>query len=141
MRAAAAVAASRQPRSGASREAIADRAQRVDRRRAARQRELAPQVAHVDLDDVRAGIEVVAPDGAEDLLAAEHLAGVAQEVGEQVELARGEAQLDAVARDLRPSRSSSMPAADSVVALDWRGVRRWARTRAASSSKENGLVT
>ena len=86
--------------SGAGREAVADRAQRVDRRRAAGQLELAPQVADVDLDDVRARVEVVAPHGAEDLLARERLVGMAQEVGEQVELARGQAQLDAVARDL-----------------------------------------
>src|ERR1044072_6897817 len=72
-------------RSGSRREPVADGAQRIDRRRAPGQLELAPQVAHVDLDDVCARVEVVAPHGAEDLLAAERLVGGAQGGGEQGE--------------------------------------------------------
>ena len=48
--------------------------------------ELAAQVADVDVDDVRARVEVVAPDVREQLLAAQHLAGVAQERLQQREL-------------------------------------------------------
>jgi hypothetical protein len=52
--------------------------------------EFAAQVAHVDLDDVAAGVVVVAPDAAEDLLAGEHLSGVRDEHLQQGELAGGE---------------------------------------------------
>ena len=48
--------------------------------------ELAAQVADVDVDDVGAGVEVVAPDVREQLLAAEDLARVAQERLQQREL-------------------------------------------------------
>ena len=49
---------------------VADRAHGLDRRRGAGRVELAPEVADVDLDDVRARVVVVAPDRAEDLLVA-----------------------------------------------------------------------
>ena len=51
---------------------------------------LRAQVADVDVDDVGAGVVVVAPHVGEQLLAAEHLAGVAQEHLEHRELARAE---------------------------------------------------
>ena len=69
---------------------VARRAHGLDRRRPVGERELAAQVADVDLDDVRARVVVVAPDAVEDLLARQHLAGVAHEVREQVELLRRE---------------------------------------------------
>ena len=68
-----------------------------------RRPELAAQVADVDLQHLGPGVEVKAPDGVEDLLAREHLVGVASEVGEQLELARGELDIAAVALD--PTRA------------------------------------
>ena len=41
--------------------------------------ELAAEVPHVHVDDVRPRIEVVAPDVAQELLARQHLTGVAEE--------------------------------------------------------------
>src|SRR3954462_12062050 len=67
-------------------EAITDRAQRLDRSRSTVYRELAAQVADVDLDHVSTRVEVVAPDGAQDLLLGEHLPRVPHEVCEQLEL-------------------------------------------------------
>src|SRR5437764_14640619 len=52
--------------------------------------ELLPQPANADLDDVRAGIEVVAPHLGEQALAADDLARVLQEVVQEAELAVGE---------------------------------------------------
>src|SRR6185437_13874212 len=54
--------------------------------------DLAPQVADVDVDHPGLDGVFVTPDRVEDLLAAEHLAGVAGEEGQQVEL--GVRQLD-----------------------------------------------
>src|SRR5919204_4376835 len=56
----------------------------LDRRRRA---ELLAQAAHADLDDVRARVEVVAPDLGEQALAAHDLAGVEREVVDEPELA------------------------------------------------------
>src|SRR3954471_18311998 len=67
-------------------EPVADRAHGLDGYGPLRGGELAPQVAHVDLDGVRAHVEVLGPHGVEDLLAGEHLAGMAQKVGQEVEL-------------------------------------------------------
>src|SRR5579871_3415409 len=78
----------------ARREPVADRAHRDDRGRRAGAPELASQVADVDLDDVGSRIVRVAPYGAEDLLAREHVAGMSQEVREQVELLRRQRDLD-----------------------------------------------
>ncbi len=62
--------------------------------------QLAAQVADVDIDDVGARVVLVAPDGAQDLLAGEHPAAVAQQVGEQLELGRREPDQDAAPADL-----------------------------------------
>ena len=59
-------------------------------------RELAAQVADVDVDQVGAGVEGVAPHAVQDLLARQHLAGMPHQVGEQGELARRERHADAV---------------------------------------------
>ena len=59
--------------------------------------ELAAQVADEDVDDVRLDVGRVAPHEREQLVAAEHLAGVADEDVEQVELAPREAELAPVA--------------------------------------------
>src|SRR5947208_4502998 len=52
--------------------------------------ELLPQPADADIDDVRARVEVIAPDIGEQLLAADDLAAMAYEVVEQPELAVGQ---------------------------------------------------
>src|SRR5512144_985102 len=62
-------------------------------------RELAAQVADVDLEHLGARIEVEAPYRVEDLLAGEHLIGMADQVCEQLELARSQRDLMGVALD------------------------------------------
>src|ERR1700755_2270601 len=52
--------------------------------------QLAPKVSDVDVDDVGGRIVAVAPHRAQNLLAAEDLAGVVHEVREQVELGVGQ---------------------------------------------------
>src|ERR1700722_17107831 len=64
-------------------EAIAHRAHRVDRRGAVGQAQLAAEIADVHVDDVRRRIVLVAPHGAEDLLAVDDPAMVPEQVGEQ----------------------------------------------------------
>src|SRR5215213_10153131 len=54
---------------------------------------LVAEVAHVHVDDVGGGVEVVVPDGREDLLPGEDLPAVAHEVLEQGELPAGELYL------------------------------------------------
>src|SRR5437660_1745160 len=66
------------------RKAIARIPNRFDRRI---RPELLPQAADADFDDVRAGIEVVAPNLGEQAFAADHFAGVESEMVEQTELA------------------------------------------------------
>src|SRR2546430_618780 len=74
-----------QPRSIALRrcKAVSRVADSLDRRLGA---ELLPEPAHAHLDDVRARVEVVAPHLGEEALAADHLAGVEDEVVEQPKL-------------------------------------------------------
>src|SRR3979411_2626530 len=52
--------------------------------------DLPPEVANVDVDDACLDRVFVAPDRVEDLLPAEHLARIAGEEGQQVELGMGE---------------------------------------------------
>jgi serine/threonine protein kinase len=61
-------------------EAVARTADGRDERGTIRAVDLVAQVADVDVHDVGAGVEVVVPDGREDLLPAENLARVAHEV-------------------------------------------------------------
>ena len=72
--------------------------------------ELLPQAADADLDDVRAWIEAVAPDIREQLLAADDLALVAQQVAEQLELAIGQVAQVADRAGRRATSSVSAPA-------------------------------
>src|SRR3954471_2923597 len=76
-------------------EPVPHRADRLDRRGAARAGELSPQISHVDLHDVRAGVEVITPDRAQDLLTGQDLVPVPEEVGQQVELPCREGHLAA----------------------------------------------
>ena len=102
--------------------------------------ELPAQVADVDVDHVGAGVVVVAPDVREQLLAAQHLAGVAHQDLEHGELARG--QVDGASVRAGPAGAQvehDAPAA-STVRSTVPSSRRRARTRARSSSKRNGLV-
>ncbi len=55
--------------------------------------ELAAQVADEDVGDVRPGVERVAPDLLVQARAVEHLAGMAEEEMQQIELAPGEAEV------------------------------------------------
>ena len=80
-------------------EHVAGLAHRLDHRRAGGV-ELAAQVAHVGLDDVRVAAEVVAPHVLEDLALREHAARVEQEEAEQVELGRGQVDPAVGAEDL-----------------------------------------
>src|SRR5438309_2288852 len=90
----------RSPRPGTPRRsglvnAISLTAHRSDRLAA----DLVAQPAHVDVDDVRARVEAVAPDGGEDPLLAERLAGTGHEFAQQEELALGELDSAKVALD------------------------------------------
>src|ERR1700753_1199371 len=67
--------------------------------------ELLAQVADVDIDDVGPGVEVVAPDVAEQLLARQHLTRVAQERLGQRELAGR--QLDGAGADRGPAAAQN----------------------------------
>src|SRR5271166_6156329 len=80
------------PLSARAAEPVADRPYCDDRGRLRVGAELAPEVADIDVDDVGRGIVFIAPHGAEDLLAGHHLAVVAQQENEQLEL--GGRQLD-----------------------------------------------
>jgi hypothetical protein len=55
--------------------------------------ELAPQPGDVHLDDVRVTLEVVVPDAREDVRLGHDLSGPSHQVGEEVELPRGERYL------------------------------------------------
>jgi hypothetical protein len=81
------------------RESVARSAHSLGHRRASPAAGLVAQVADVDVDDVGAGVEVVVPDGGEDLLAAEDVTRVAHEVLQQGELAAGELHGLVVASD------------------------------------------
>src|SRR5690348_7495878 len=72
-------------------EAVPHRADRHDRRVVRVAAELAAQIADVDVDNVRPWIVVVAPYGAEDLLAGEHVPAISHQVDEELELGRGQA--------------------------------------------------
>src|SRR6266704_1167453 len=65
-------------------QSVARMSHRLDRRLRA---ELLPEPPHTNVDDVRARIEVVTPDLRQKPLAADHLAGVLDEVVEQAKLA------------------------------------------------------
>src|SRR2546423_3577318 len=80
-------------------EQIADIANRLDERFRA---ELSAQPPDRDVQDVRARIEVVAPDVREELLAADHVAAPLDELVEQPELAVGEPDPRAVDTGLAP---------------------------------------
>src|SRR6478735_8742706 len=71
-------------------QAVADVADRLDRSLAVVLAEFATQVADVDLQHLRAGVEVEPPHRVEDLLAREHLIRVTSKVRQQLELACGE---------------------------------------------------
>src|SRR5581483_7932811 len=72
-------------------QAVAGIPHRVDGRVRA---ELLPQPPDADLDDVRAGVEVVAPHLGEETLAADDLAGMDREVVEQPKLTVGQRSVD-----------------------------------------------
>ena len=128
------------PRSGSQDEP--DPAHGVQHARLPARLELAPQVADEDVGDVRPRVERVAPDLLVQPRAVEHLAGVAQQQREQVELARGELELAvaAVRACGRAGPAAGRPrAARSPLPAGRR--RSSACSRAATSSSANGLTT
>src|SRR4051812_36074599 len=76
-------------------EAVADVAHRLDRA-ASVVAELAAQVSDVDVEHLGARVELEAPHRVEELLARQHLVGMPQQMGEQLELARREVDVAAV---------------------------------------------
>src|SRR6202790_551182 len=66
-------------------EAVADAADRVDRRGVPGQGELFAEIADVDVAVVRRRVLLVAPDRAEDLLARQHPSTMAQQKQDEVE--------------------------------------------------------
>src|SRR5437763_4533154 len=72
------------------RDLVADPPDGDDRRRLA---ELAPELAHVDVDGARVARECVAPDALEELVAREDEAAVVEQLPEEVELLRRELDL------------------------------------------------
>ena len=71
---------------------VTDTAHRLDEARPTPLLELVAQVGDVGVDDVRATQIVSAPHAAENLVAVEHLARVAQKKRQQIELARGQVE-------------------------------------------------
>ena len=85
----------RRRRSHRRAQAVADVAHRLDRA-ASVVAELAAQVADVDVEHLGARVELEAPHRVEELLARQHLVGMPQQMGEQLELARREVDVAAV---------------------------------------------
>ena len=90
--------------------------------------ELVAQAAHVDLDEVRAGIEARPPDTREELGACHHLLGVMHEVEEESVLAGGEVE-DLSAERYLATDAVELERADS----ELREARRAAVRRAGSA--------
>src|SRR4029077_9994253 len=68
-------------------ETVADARDREDMARLGRVGlDLAPEVAHMHVDDPRLDRVLVAPDGTEDALPGEHLSGIRRQVREEIEL-------------------------------------------------------
>ena len=116
-------------------------AHRADR---AGRAELGPHLGDVHVHGAGAGRRGVPPHGAEQLLPREHPAGRPHQVGEQVELGRGQRDLGAARPapaagrpPARPARSAAPPRRPPVGPAR----RSTVRTRATSSRGLNGLVT
>src|SRR4051812_22142120 len=104
-------------------EAVSGAAHRLELRHAERAIDLVAQVADVDVDDVRAVLVVVVPGVLEQLVAREHLARVAHERLQKLELLRRQRDLGAAAphapgrgiqpqvADLQDGRALHRPAA------------------------------
>ena len=133
------------PHRGLRLEDVADPAHRVDHRGAPGV-DLLPQVADVELDDMRLAAEVVGPDPVEDLGLGQHPAGVAHQEPQQLELGA------ATAPPARPPRRhlpgvlvhDEVPDGQPVVVPGPRAMparRSSPRSRASTSSRLNGLVT
>ena len=108
--------------------------------------ELLAQLRDVDLDRARLAGRAEAPHRLQQLIARDHLAGVAQQVLEQVELALGELDLRAVDAHLAGAAGQDHRAElEHVLGVGGRPAlparRRTALTRAVSSRGENGLAT
>ena len=126
------VAASPTPRRTSTRRRSRDRLSRghsrrpgrVEQVRRLRALELPAQPVHVHVDDVRAGVELVAPDQTQDLLAREHLAAARHQAGEELELLGGQVE--------RAISAAGQPASGSTRGHP-RGSARRARSAAAAA--------
>src|SRR6266511_3412714 len=74
--------------------------------------QLGPEPAHVDVDHVGAGIEVVLPDGGEQSLLGDGRAGVEHELPQQQELAVGQRDRPRAAVGLAPDQVQAQAAGD-----------------------------
>ena len=125
------------PRARVLFEAVAHAADRVDPFGA----ELAPQVANVNVDDVGARVEVVAPDVAEQLFAGEYLARVSEEHLREHELSGRQLHEPTV-----DAGSASAKVEGEVTMLEYRDLTRARRVAAAGCERaaprtEKGLLT
>src|SRR5664279_5664168 len=85
-------------------DAVTHAANRADDRRALRNVDLAPQIADVDLDDVRIAVKTAAPHRLEDLTLGDRDAGVAQQILEQCELSRRQGHVAPVGDNVSAQR-------------------------------------
>ena len=120
-------------------EPVAHAAHRLDRPAPERPVDLLSEVAHVDVDDVRAVLVRVVPRVLDQLVAREHLPRAPHERLEQRELLGGELDLGVPAPDLPRCRVEP-----EVADLEHRRAlaaprRASARSRARSSANENGF--
>src|SRR5438270_6407777 len=79
--------------------------------------ELAPELAHVDVDGARVAGEGVAPDALEQLVARQHEAAMVEELPEEVELLRRELDLHLADANLPPTRVDVQVAVSDLRAL------------------------
>src|SRR5882762_6969547 len=109
-----------------SREAVPDTTHRLDERRFFRCRlDLVAKPAHIHLEVLRLVAVLRPPDAREEGIVGERLAGMARELGEQIELGRSEVDVLAGAPD-----ASRRQVDREIVRVD-RSRPRWARRRAA----------
>ena len=137
----ATTSSSRTRRLMAVRDGVTDAPDRVDEARRAVGLGLAPQVPDVDVERLRRGLEVVAPDALVDRLARDDDPRVEHQQLEQVELGLGELELASGPPRLAALRvehevGDGQAVSPSVMLLR----RRRARTRANSSSSANGFT-
>ena len=119
---------------------VADAAHRLDRVATERAVDLLAQVADVDVDDVGPALERDVPGAVEKLTAREDSAGAAHEELEQRELLRRQLELGLAAPGAVRGRVEPQPADGQHRRPLHRRAPVRERSRASSSSNENGFV-